>query len=581
MKVLITEEQLKLIINESEYTGISATDIRNLIKTYENGPFTLCKNFNKSGCMAFGGFPKRGKYDNDLYVYRKNYIYPCKGVEVGDYVVVRTMNHGQKTLGWQTNKGEVLRSLFTPSISKDIKQIMNGENPKGFLQSKKRFSKNGKIAKNIKKLNDIGFELVKVTPENKHLLIGKDGKCDHPYGDDSYVRTDVDAVLQDIQKHSGPLSINSAYRDVFHQSITGSAGDVGDSNHQRGLSVDISHIGQLKSPLNPLNSPEAKSNSDRDKSWLFMVYLGPIWEFCAYGMAKGYKDAVHFTLKGPGFGGRDCKSSGAPEYRKPVDLVKKLGKDGYLSKLCNPNGLERNDSAFEINEAIWDSNKPGFSKIKEYCVKWNGGEIEPSFYTRDQTEESVIDDVVDEATRSIPLGGVNINGNTLSVNMGEVKSQVGFRLYRKIGKHPEEIAFKKTDGGVSTGGQTKKSFGKGETITFSLPNLMADSEIKKLPWTYKLFMKVHRVFDNVAVITEALTTEDFIIDNETYPNTCPQCKILTGEEIDKYYREHYNEDPQSLEDYIEIEQKRINQDIDNTYVKPYTIDFPKLDFDVD
>ena len=33
MKVLITEEQLNLII-EAEYTGISADDVRNLIKTY-------------------------------------------------------------------------------------------------------------------------------------------------------------------------------------------------------------------------------------------------------------------------------------------------------------------------------------------------------------------------------------------------------------------------------------------------------------------------------------------------------------------------------------------------------------------
>ena len=73
MKVLITEEQLNLII-EAEYTGISADDVRNLIKTYENGPFTLCQNFNKSGCFDFTGMPLRGKYDNDWYVHRKNYI---------------------------------------------------------------------------------------------------------------------------------------------------------------------------------------------------------------------------------------------------------------------------------------------------------------------------------------------------------------------------------------------------------------------------------------------------------------------------------------------------------------------------
>ena len=110
---------------------------------------------------------------------------------------------------------------------------------------------------------------------------------------------------------------------------------------------------------------------------------------------------------------------------------------------------------------------------------------------------------------------------------------------------------------------------------------MSDTVIKSLPWKYRLYMDVFRIVKGEKMIADAVQTEDFIIDGE---DTCPQCKILTGEEIDKYYREHYNEDPKSIEDFIDIKKDKIYRDQDNTRVDPSylnMIDLNKIEFKKD
>ncbi len=228
--------------------------------------------------------------------------------------------------------------------------------------------------------------------------------------------------------------------------------------------------------------------------------------------------------------------------------------------------------------------------------KYKGKEIVFDEFESEEVPEEVPEekvDIVDITTRVLPLGDVKINGDNLIVNMGDMGSQIGFRLYRKLGNSREEIAFKKTDGGVSEGGQTRKSYGKNETISFSIPKLMSDTVIKSLPWKYRLYMEVHRVVpeplkspfvdadEKKEMITQNKQTEDFIVDGE---DTCPQCKILTGEEIDKYYRENYNKDPKSIEDFIDMEKDKIYRDQDNTRVDPSylnMIDLNKIEFKKD
>ena len=411
-------------------------------------------------------------------------------------------------------------------------------------------------------------------------------KCDHPYFSNAIVSPNTYDSIMQIQNQIGKLSVNSAYRDNVHQQmmkdfLPGKVAGLGKSNHQDGNALDIGGIGktETKNPQNKWNSTD-----DKTQKWLWMVYVGPYFNWCPYGT----NDNVHFTY-GSNYSSSDCNKDS--NWGIAYNLVGSdpTGNDSYISTLCNQStgsklldddiASDMSNQMKQLKDALWDENKSGnysgLNKIREWCGKKFGG----GFPQPEEGEEVDIVDVF--STQSYPLGSVKINGDNLIVNMGKAPSQIGFRLYRKLGNSTEEIAFKKTDGGVSEGGQTEKSYGKNETLSFSIPKLMSDTVIKSLPWKYKLYMDVFRVVNGEKMITESIQTEDFIVDGE---DICPQCKILTGGEIDKYYKEHYNQDPKSIDDYIDMEQDRIYQDQDNTRVDPSylnLIDLNKIEFKKD
>ena len=556
MKVLITEEQLNLIINESK--EVQLPEIVTI-------PSFCGGSLNNQGCKKYSAtMAPYGTYSNSSGPdHRAKYVYPASMEEVkytadGTPVIfVQKLNYGSKNRGRWAKGNRWIRNA-AKWYDKYIKK--ESIKDKGFWNAAKEFFES--------------TEIVRVTPANNHIFTHQSGSGDHPYENNNYVNTSAQPSLVAIGDAIGGFGYESTYRDSIHQQIMidyvdGSTAAVGNSNHQEGFAIDLpksktgEDISASKQPSNPFYFEDSANR--RNQVWTFFVFIGPVYGWIPFGAS----DTVHFTYC-KGRSSTDCTAASG-DYALGIKALKESGSK-LPEMLCSGgwNNESTNSATYKLGVKVTDTTLKGFDVIRKWCSKYVGGEL----VIPEPEEEEV--EVIDVTTQSYPLGSVKINGNNLVVNMGKAPSQIGFRLYRKLGNSTEEIAFKKTDGGVSEGGQTEKSYGKNETLSFSIPNLMSDTVIKSLPWKYKLYMDVFRVVDGEKMITEAIQTEDFIVDGEG--------KILTGGEIDIYYKEHYDQDPKSFDDYIDMEQDRIDRDIDNTYVKPTPLilpNLPQLDFDKD
>ena len=238
------------------------------------------------------------------------------------------------------------------------------------------------------------------------------------------------------------------------------------------------------------------------------------------------------------------------------------------------------DSAtYKLGVKVSDTNLTGFNLVRQWCKKYVGGEL---VIPEPEEKEEELDPIT---TRVLPLGDVKINGDNLIVNMGDMGSKLGFNLYKKIDNKEEEIPFLKTDGGESMAGQTKNSYGKNETLSFPIEQFLSDTMKKVLPGQL-LVMKVSRVIDKIDPTdgTKKKSGIDYNTTKETVDFMIDfQGNILTGSEIDNFYKINRNLDPKYIKQYLDMEQDRIMRGIDNTYVKPNTIpiDLPKIEFKED
>tara|TARA_B100000900_G_scaffold295350_1_gene254002 strand:- start:5524 stop:7206 length:1683 start_codon:yes stop_codon:yes gene_type:complete len=560
MKVLITEEQLKLIINESKELQLPAIVT---IPSFCGG------NLNNQGCKKYSEtMAPYGTYSNSSGPdHRAKYVYPASMEEVKNtsdgipVIFVQKLKYGSK------NKGRGLKgNAWKRQAAKWYDKYINKESikDKGIWNKSKEFFN--------------ATEIVRVTPENNHIFTHQSGSGDHPYENNNYVNNSAQPSLAAIGDAIGGFGYESTYRDSIHQQIMvdyvdGSTAPVGKSNHQEGFAIDLpksktgQDIASSKQPSNPFHFED--SSKRVNQVWTFFVFIGPVYGWYPFGAG----DTVHFTYC-KGHSSSDCnKATG--NYALGIKALKESGSN-LPEMLCSGgwNNQSTDSATYKLGVKVTDTSLKGFDLTRQWCKKYVGGEL----VIPEPPEEDEVDPIT---TQVPPLGSVKINGDNLIVNMGDKESKIGFRLYRKLGNSKEEIEFKKSNGAVSTGGQTEKSYGKNKTLSFSLPNLMSDTVIKSLPWKYRLYMDVFRIVKGEKMIADAVQTEDFIIDGE---DTCPQCKILTGEEIDKYYREHYNEDPKSIEDFIDMEKDKIYRDQDNTRVDPSylnMIDLNKIEFKKD
>ena len=246
MKVLITEEQLKLIINESK--EVQLPEIVTI-------PSFCGGDLNNQGCKKYSmTMAPYGTYSNSSGPkHRAKYVYPASMEEVkytedGTPVIfVQKLNYGSKNRG-RWGKG----NKWKRNASKLYDRYINKES----IKEKEWF-------KNNKEFFD-ATEIVRVTPANNHIFTHQSGSGDHPYENNNYVNKSAQPSLVAIGDVIGGFGYESTYRDSIHQQIMidyvdGSTAAVGNSNHQEGFAIDLpksktgQDIASSKQPANPFH----------------------------------------------------------------------------------------------------------------------------------------------------------------------------------------------------------------------------------------------------------------------------------------------------------------------------------------
>ena len=91
MKVLITEEQLNLIIEDTQEVtvNIKYPDVATI-------PSFCGGSLENDGCKDISDWkaPNGAKYSNSYGDDRDEYIYPCGGTNIGDIIFVRKLKYG-------------------------------------------------------------------------------------------------------------------------------------------------------------------------------------------------------------------------------------------------------------------------------------------------------------------------------------------------------------------------------------------------------------------------------------------------------------------------------------------------------
>jgi len=523
VKVLITEEQLNLIIEDTENitVNIKYPDVKTI-------PSFCGGNLTNKGCRDWSSWkaPNGNTYDNDYGDDRDEFIYPCGGTNVGDIVFVKKISkYGDR----YTRKSGAVKdgdSVWRKKAEQIYPHYLNntlGEKKLFYTTQNHRKKKTEKHEITNKKMNNFfdDTEIIKIDSANKHLFISGP-TCDHPYHDRAIVAPDTHDSIMQIQNQIGKLSVNSAYRDNVHQQMMGDweglAAGLGRSNHNDGNALDIGGVGKTEIKNNV--SKKWDSASEETQKWLWMVYVGPYFNWCPYGK----KDNVHFTY-GSNYKSRDCKKN--KDWAIAYNFVggDPTGNDSYIATLCNKStGSKLFDDSIaddmspemkKLKKALWDEKEsgkyPGLSKIREWCSKRFGGgfeEIEPE-------EEEL-------ATRvAPPLGDVKIEGNNLIVNMGKMSSKLGFKLYKMDGNKEVEVAFRKSSGMVTKSGISEKS--AAGIRSFNIVKMTSNQPILI---GKPLFFKVCRVVDGLNIDDTTMQTENFIFDKDD--------NVLTGDDMNYY-----------------------------------------------
>jgi len=538
VKVLITEEQLNLIIEDTQEVtvNIKYPDVATI-------PSFCGGSLENDGCKDISDWkaPNGAKYSNSYGDDWDEYIFPCGGTNIGDIIFVRKLKYGGRrpkdtnaSTGmsiWRKKAEQILPHYLNNTLG-EKKLFYNTKNKKG--QTEKNEITNRVLNKFFK-----NTDIIKIDNANQHLFMSG-SKCDHPYFSNAIVSTNTYDSIMQIQNQIGKLSVNSAYRDNVHQQMMkdfegGKVAALGSSNHQDGNALDIGGIGktETKNPQNKWNSTD-----DKTQKWLWMVYAGPYFNWCPYGDG----DNVHFTY-GSNYKSRDCKKN--KDWAIAYNFVggDPTGNDSYISTLCNKStGSKLLDDNIaddmspqmkKLKKALWDEKEsgkyPGLSKIREWCSKRFGGgfeEIEPE-------EEEL-------ATRvAPPLGDVKIEGNNLIVNMGDMSSKLGFKLYKMDGNKEVEVAFRKSSGMVTKSGISEKS--AAGIRSFNIVKMTSNQPILI---GKPLFFKVSRVVDGLTMHNTTMQTENFIFDKDD--------NVLTGDDMNYYIINKYEGEEKCKPAFTEI-----------------------------
>ncbi len=546
MKVLVTEEQLNLIINESK--EVELPDIVTI-------PSFCGGDLNNQGCKKYSEtMAPYGTYSNSSGPdHRAKYVYPASMEEVKNtsdgipVIFVQKLKYGSK------NKGRGLKgNAWTRQADKWYDKYINKESikDKGIWNKSKEFFN--------------ATEIVRVTPENNHIFTHQSGSGDHPYENNNYVNNSAQPSLAAIGDAIGGFGYESTYRDSIHQQIMvdyvdGSTAAVGNSNHQEGFAIDLpksktgQDIASSKQPANPFHFED--SSKRINQVWTFFVFIGPVYGWYPFGAG----DTVHFTYC-KGHSSSDCnKATG--DYALGIKALKESGSN-LPEMLCSGgwNDQSTDSATYKLGVKVSDTTLKGFNLTRQWCKKYVGGELvmsEPELETDDETSNVIP-----------PLGSVKIKGNSLIVDMGEMGSKIGFNLFKIDNDKTEEVPFKKSTGSESKAGVTDSSADGVRSISI---NNMSTKELIRTGTP--LFLKVSRVINDKIVNSTTIRTETFIFDKNS--------NVLTGDDIKDYYIKNYEDSPNYLDDVYDKEQMRIDKDTDNTYVKPPTLVLPKLDFDID
>ena len=344
MKILITEEQLNLIIKEED-EGIKLPEPKS-IPTFCGG------SLNNDGCKNISnwGAPNGATYSNSYGDDRDEYIYPCGNLSIGDIIFVRKFNFG----GRGESGAKTGMSKWRKKAEELYPKYLSGEPIK-----KKIFSGNKSFFNKT--------DIIKIDSSNQHLFLSGN-ECNHPYLSNALVSPEAKDSIETINNEIGNITVNSAYRDNIHQQmmidfIGGRVAKIGSSNHQDGNALDIKGVGKTET-----DDPKTKwkSNNASTQSWLWMVYIGPYYNWCPYGT----KDCVHFTY-GSNYKSSDCNKDS--KWGVAYNWVggDPTGNDDYIENLCAklnaPVKTKGNIEFEELKRALNSDEYPGLNKIREWC----------------------------------------------------------------------------------------------------------------------------------------------------------------------------------------------------------------------
>ena len=299
MKIVITESQLKKILNEVtemsfDYTP-SGLEEKTTISYYPAKYFMEDNNFSEYIDEEFKGF-KIGDLPyitKSIWYKYERYVPPSKdGIEKKfPYIVVHDESKGSS--GFSIYEYVETPISGTDDIIKTYEPFMK-LSPEVRLKStpsfcdKTKYSNFGqnaclnwkKVLTPVGKYNDTGGVNRKDGCDNDKTPKWLYGCKKHPYGNTAYLHPEAAKYFEVMndkfkEKYGRDIVIQSAYRDFFHQGGVDSGGNPkagsGTSNHGFGLSIDIS------------------PNSDE---WKFIKRNGNDYGWCWFGSG----DKVHFNF---------------------------------------------------------------------------------------------------------------------------------------------------------------------------------------------------------------------------------------------------------------------------------------------